>query len=127
MNCRLLLTVAVAGASLVACSSGDINIAPATTVTDSNNTTVGGGGSENDDCASYTNSGGQVIQGQVDGNGNCVYSPAFAIVKHIVVLHDGTVSVDSEPGKGSVFHIDIPKTGASGEMGQDIPCNSNRR
>ena len=41
----------------------------------------------------------------------------LAIVKHIVVLHDGTVSVDSEPGKGSVFHIDIPKPGASGEVG----------
>jgi two-component system phosphate regulon sensor histidine kinase PhoR len=39
----------------------------------------------------------------------------LAIVKHIVVLHDGTVSVDSDPGKGSVFHIDIPKAGASGE------------
>jgi len=78
MNCRFLLAVTVVSASLVACSSGDINIAPTTTVTDSNNTTVGGGGSENDVCASYTNSGGQVIQGQVDGNGNCVYSPAFA-------------------------------------------------
>jgi len=41
----------------------------------------------------------------------------LAIVKHFVVLHDGTVSVDSEPGKGSVFHIDIPKTEASGEVG----------
>ena len=35
----------------------------------------------------------------------------LAIVKHIVVLHNGTVSVDSESDKGSVFHIDIPKTG----------------
>ena len=33
----------------------------------------------------------------------------LAIVKHIVVLHNGTVSVDSETGEGSVFHIDIPK------------------
>jgi len=33
----------------------------------------------------------------------------LAIVKHIVVLHNGLVSVDSEPGSGSVFHIDIPK------------------
>ena len=33
----------------------------------------------------------------------------LAIVKHIVVLHDGSVSVDSKTGKGSVFHIDIPK------------------
>jgi hypothetical protein len=68
----------VAGASLAACSSGDINIAPATLVTNSNNTGASGGGNENDVCASYTNSGGQVIQGQADGNGNCVYGPAFA-------------------------------------------------
>ena len=68
----------MAGAALVACSSGDINIAPQTTVKDSNNTIIGGGGSENDVCASYTNTGGQIIQGQVDGNGNCLYSPAFA-------------------------------------------------
>lgn len=33
----------------------------------------------------------------------------LAIVKHVVVLHNGSVSVESEPGKGSVFHIDIPK------------------
>ena len=78
MNRKLLLTVAVAGAALAACSSGDINIAPETSVTDSNNTVIGGGGSENDVCASYTNTGGQTIQGQADGNGNCVYSPAFA-------------------------------------------------
>ena len=77
MNCKLLITIAVAGVSLAACSSGDINIAPATSVTDSNNTVVGGS-SENDICASYTNSGGQVIQGQADGSGNCIYGPAFA-------------------------------------------------
>jgi signal transduction histidine kinase len=34
----------------------------------------------------------------------------LAIVKHVVVLHKGSVSVESEPGSGSVFHIDIPKT-----------------
>lgn len=35
----------------------------------------------------------------------------LAIVKHVIALHNGAVSVDSEPGKGSVFHIDIPKIG----------------
>ncbi len=78
MNSRLLLPIVIAGASLAACSSGDINIAPETSVTDSNNTIIGGGGGANDLCASYSNSAGQIIQGQADGNGNCIYSPAFA-------------------------------------------------
>lgn len=34
----------------------------------------------------------------------------LAIVKHIVALHGGSVSVDSELGKGTVFHIDIAKS-----------------
>ncbi len=35
----------------------------------------------------------------------------LAIVKHIVAIHNGTVSVDSEPGNGSVFHVDLPRPG----------------
>jgi hypothetical protein len=49
MKLTNLITVSVAGLLLAACESGDINIEPATTVTDSNNTTtVGSGGSSND-------------------------------------------------------------------------------
>ncbi len=33
----------------------------------------------------------------------------LAIVKHVVDIHNGAVSVDSELGKGSVFHIDLPR------------------
>jgi two-component system phosphate regulon sensor histidine kinase PhoR len=33
----------------------------------------------------------------------------LAIVKHIVQLHDGTVSVTSEPGKGSIFSFTLKK------------------
>lgn len=33
----------------------------------------------------------------------------LAIVKHIVQLHDGTVSVTSEPGKGSIFSFTLRK------------------
>ncbi|MBN2070389.1 MAG: HAMP domain-containing protein [Candidatus Krumholzibacteriota bacterium] len=32
----------------------------------------------------------------------------LSIVKHIVQVHDGRVSVESEPGKGSIFKIEIP-------------------
>lgn len=79
MNRKSSLTAAMATAALAACSSGDININPATTVQDSNNTTiVGGGGSPDDVCASYVNSAGQMISGTLDGSDNCVYGPAFA-------------------------------------------------
>ncbi len=33
----------------------------------------------------------------------------LAIVKHIAQLHDGSVAVESEPGKGSVFTIRLPR------------------
>jgi hypothetical protein len=66
-------------AILAACSSGDINITPATTVQDSNNTTiVGGGGGPNDACASYVNSSGQTISGIADDSGNCRYDVSFS-------------------------------------------------
>jgi two-component system phosphate regulon sensor histidine kinase PhoR len=36
----------------------------------------------------------------------------LSIVKHIVQAHDGTVAVQSEPGKGSTFTIRLPTTPA---------------
>ena len=33
----------------------------------------------------------------------------LAIVRHLVQLSEGEISVDSEPGKGSSFHILLPK------------------
>lgn len=78
MTRKISLTALVAASALVACSSGDINISPATNVTDSNNTINNGGGSSaNDICASYVNTGGQTLQGTADANGNCTYSPSF--------------------------------------------------
>ena len=74
MNRNLLFTALIASVSLAACDSGDINIQPQTTVTDSNNTTnQGGGGSGTNPCASIT-VGGSPVQGSFDGNsGNCTY------------------------------------------------------
>jgi two-component system phosphate regulon sensor histidine kinase PhoR len=37
----------------------------------------------------------------------------LAIVKHIALAHRGRVSVESEPGKGSVFRIHLPRTEGS--------------
>jgi len=75
MNHRPLLGVILTGVLLTACSSGDINIAPQTTI--SNPTVASPVGSGDENCASYTNNAGQIIQGVSDGNANCVYSPAF--------------------------------------------------
>ncbi|MFD1362232.1 two-component system histidine kinase PnpS [Lentibacillus salinarum] len=33
----------------------------------------------------------------------------LAIVKHIIEVHDGCINVESEPEKGSVFHVYLPK------------------
>ncbi|TFJ92383.1 sensor histidine kinase [Lentibacillus salicampi] len=33
----------------------------------------------------------------------------LSIVKKIIELHDGTITVESEPGEGSKFHVRIPK------------------
>jgi hypothetical protein len=76
MNGKQIMMSAIVGAVLAGCSSGDINIQPTTSVSNSNNTVQSGGGSANDVCASYVNSGGQTIQGVSDGT-NCTYSQAF--------------------------------------------------
>ena len=77
MNRIHLFTAVAASALLAACSSGDINLAPTTSVNNSNNTTNNNsGGNSNDICASYT-AGGQTVQGTADGNGNCTYGSAF--------------------------------------------------
>jgi hypothetical protein len=71
MNRKLLFTVAAAGFALAACESGDINIQPQTTVTDSNNTTNQGGGGTVNPCSSIS-VGGNPVQGAYDGL-NCTY------------------------------------------------------
>ncbi len=39
----------------------------------------------------------------------------LSIVKHIAELHGGSVSVESEPGVGSVFYVRLPQPRAAGE------------
>ncbi len=77
MKSTRLITIAVASTMLAACSSGDINLSPSTTVTDSNNTTnTSTGGNADDICASFLKNG-TTYQGTADGNGNCTYNSAF--------------------------------------------------
>ncbi len=81
---KRMIVVGAVALALGACEGGDINIAPVTTdastdnsVANSNNTTTTPTDTNTDDvCASYTNSGGQTIQGSFDGT-NCVYTPSF--------------------------------------------------
>jgi hypothetical protein len=79
MNRNLLFAAVIAGSALVGCGSGDIEIAPSTSVNNSNNTNNNGGGDGGDDddvCASYVNSAQQTIQGSYDGT-NCTYTQSF--------------------------------------------------
>ncbi|MEL7450811.1 MAG: serine/threonine protein kinase [Pseudomonadota bacterium] len=75
MNRKTALISAI-GVTLAGCGSGDINIDPSTTVSNSNNTINTGDGGGTSVCASYLNSGGQTIAGVPEGD-NCRYSPSF--------------------------------------------------
>ena len=79
MTLRNLVAGCTLLAALAGCGSGDMNIAPATSVANSNNTTNNGGGNgggTTNPCASYVNTAGQTIRGTYDGT-NCTYSPSF--------------------------------------------------
>jgi two-component system phosphate regulon sensor histidine kinase PhoR len=43
----------------------------------------------------------------------------LSIVKHIVQIHDGTITLDSTPGAGTVFTIRFPIAGGSGRQIDD--------
>jgi two-component system phosphate regulon sensor histidine kinase PhoR len=44
----------------------------------------------------------------------------LAIVEHIVRAHGGRVSVDSTPGSGSIFVIQLPKTNLNQHQDQEV-------
>ena len=73
MNRKHLIVAVLSAAAIAGCESGDINVQPSTTVTDSNNTINQGGGGTTNPCATIT-IGGAPNQGRFDGNtGNCTY------------------------------------------------------
>ncbi|NQV87681.1 MAG: serine/threonine protein kinase [Woeseiaceae bacterium] len=115
MNIKSVIVTVVVATALGACSSGDINIDPATNVTNSNNTTVTGGGNVNDICASYLNTGGQKIQGVADSNGDCTYGPSF--VSNVLPLKVD-MTIPALPNGGA--HI----FGASLFVGQSYRSNA---
>ncbi len=123
MNRHSVLALAVAAVGLAACSSGDINLSPATTDTSNSsvngsctqNCTTGGGagGGANALCASYTQAG-TTYQGVYDGT-NCVYSTSFINnTRHLMV--DMTIPALASGGAhifyGSLFVGETHRTQA---------------
>lgn len=79
MRIQPLFAVSVLAVGLAGCGSGDIKLAPSTSVNNSNNSTTNNPPNTptpTNPCASYVNTAGQTIQGTYDGT-NCSYSRSF--------------------------------------------------
>ena len=50
----------------------------------------------------------------------------LAIVRQLILLMNGTCRVDSQPGKGSTFMVDLPLKAVRVEPGEEIPPSSQR-
>ena len=57
---------------------------------------------------------------QADGSSTRAYRGmgiGLALAKAYVELHGGTITVESQPGKGTAFHVRIPRTTSTGSSG----------
>jgi signal transduction histidine kinase/HAMP domain-containing protein len=57
---------------------------------------------------------------QVDGSATRAYRGmgiGLALAKAYVELHGGTITVESQPGKGTAFHVRIPRSASTGNSG----------
>jgi hypothetical protein len=130
MNRNLLFAAVIAGSALVGCGSGDIEIAPVTSVNNSNNSSGGGGGGGDDDdlCASYVDGDGQTNQGSYDGT-NCTYSTSFVSAGNnllfdltIPALPDGGAHIfEGSLFVGQAFDNDAEMLDAGIQQGGDGP------
>lgn len=75
MSIKYLVAVGAAALMIAGCESGDVVLNP-TNINNSVNNAGGGGGGGVNPCASYTDGGGNLVQGVFDGT-NCIYSGAF--------------------------------------------------
>ena len=129
------LTVALAAlALLAACDGGDIVIQPSTTdasvdnsVNNSNNTTTQPVAEDNP-CASYVNTGGQTIQGELSGS-DCVYAPSFVDAGNNLTFdmtipdleNDGAHIFEGSLFVGKTYDTDEGLAGAGITKGGDGP------
>ena len=127
MNRNLLLTIALSGFALAACDSGDINIQPQTSVSNSNNTTNQGGGNAGPNpCATITSSGSPV-QGVYDGT-NCTYPDVVGAGNNLTtnlripaLANDGAHIFEGSLFVGNTFNTDAELAAAGISQGGDGP------